>query len=93
MSSHRVRCDSSGVENEVMTLLSTVTDDDLVMASDDADHPVGVLQQRYGFTRKRAEETWHAFATQRCIERMNAELSTEPGSDPSNGALESSQRR
>lgn len=92
MSSQKFSGDSSEVDNEVETLFSTVTDDDLVMAKDDADHLVGVLQQRYGFTRKKAEETWHAYATQRSIERMNAELSTEPGNDPSGGALESSQR-
>jgi len=72
---------------------SRVTDDDLVMAKDNADHLVGVLQIRYGYTREEAEQAWHAFATQVGIERMNVVFTPEDGIEPGSGARELRQRR
>lgn len=93
MSSHRYRGGWSLSENEVMKSFSKVTDDDLVVAKDEADHLVGVLQRRYGYSREEAEQAWHAFATHLGIERMNAVFTPEDGIEPGGDVRELRQPR
>jgi len=49
-----------------------LTDDDLLQADGNADKMQGVLQERYGYTKEKAQEEWHRFTQQQADRLGNA---------------------
>lgn len=49
------------IKGSVKQAFGKLTDDDLMQMEGSADRAVGVLQQRYGYTRERAQQEWDSF--------------------------------
>lgn len=52
------------VKGKVKSSFAKLTDDDLTRAEGDTERMVGILQERYGYTRERAQEEWNNFTRQ-----------------------------
>ncbi len=49
------------IKGSVKEAFGKLTDDDLMQMEGSMDRAVGVLQQRYGYTRERAQQEWDSF--------------------------------
>ena len=48
----------------IKTTFGKLTDDDLLQADGNADKMMGALQERYGYTKEKAQTEWDNFAQQ-----------------------------
>lgn len=49
------------IKGSVKEAFGKLTDNDLMQMEGSTDRAVGVLQQRYGYTRERAQQEWDSF--------------------------------
>ncbi len=57
------------LRGNIKTAFGKLTDDDLLQIDGNADKMQGVLQERYGYTKEKAQAEWHNF-TQQQTDRM-----------------------
>lgn len=50
------------IKGDVKQFFGKLTDDDLARAEGNQDKLVGVLQERYGYTKEQAEREWNEFS-------------------------------
>jgi len=50
------------LRGNIKAAFGKLTDDDLLQADGNADKMLGVLQERYGYTKAQAEQEWNKFA-------------------------------
>jgi uncharacterized protein YjbJ (UPF0337 family) len=51
----------SQMKGNVKTFFGKLTDDDLTSAEGNADKMIGLLQERYGYTKEKAQSEWNKF--------------------------------
>ncbi len=78
---HPFKGDWNAFTGQVKEAFDKVTDDDIVMAEGNADHLVGAIQKRYGYTRDQADQAWLAFTTRLSIAVMNADDHVDASAD------------
>jgi uncharacterized protein YjbJ (UPF0337 family) len=49
------------IKGDVKKSFGKLTDDDMLVIEGDANKAVGLLQERYGYTREEAEKQWNEF--------------------------------
>lgn len=52
------------LRGNIKTTFGKLTDDDLLQADGNADKMMGALQERYGYTKEKAQTEWSKFAQQ-----------------------------
>lgn len=64
MNSDTVQGQWQQMRGNIKTTFGKLTDDDLLQADGNADKLQGALQERYGYTKEKAQKEWESFARQ-----------------------------
>lgn len=64
------------LRGSIKTTFGKLTDDDLLQADGNADKMMGALQERYGYSKEKAQTEWNNFAQQHAdkVEDAQADL-------------------
>lgn len=76
MNSDTVQGKWKQLRGNIKTTFGKLTDDDLLQADGNADKMMGALQERYGYTKEKAQTEWSKFAQQHAdkVEDTKADL-------------------
>lgn len=64
------------LRGNIKAAFGKLTDDDLLQADGNADKMMGALQERYGYTKEKAQTEWNKFASEHAdkVEDAKADL-------------------